>query len=124
MAGYETQGYMHMEFKRVLAVARVAIISATCAASMAVSPTAATTTDPQASVAADKAIADRVQAALHADPNLLSRHIKVSVEKGAVVLRGFVFSDWDMRTALRDAKKAAGDIPVVNNMSIKGSERR
>jgi osmotically-inducible protein OsmY len=86
-------------------------------------PAAAATTDQAASVAADKTIADRVQAALKADPNVLSRHIRVSVEKGAVVLRGFVYSDWDLRTALRVAKEAAGDTPVVNNLSIKTGGR-
>ena len=119
---------MNTVFKRkaVLAVARavMGVVIMTCIAmSIAMPPTAAAATGQDAGVAADKAIADRVQAALKADPYLLSRHIKVSVEKGSVVLRGFVFSDWDLRTALRVAQKAAGETPVVNNLSIKAGER-
>ena len=109
----------------VVTCVTMGVVSMTCnAISIGTPPTAADTTDQDAGAATAKIIADRVQAALQADPNVLSRHIKVSVEEGAVVLRGFVFSDWDMRTALRVARKAAGDTPVVNYLSIKGSERR
>jgi osmotically-inducible protein OsmY len=119
---------MNTVFKRraVLEVARVAmgVMIATCIAiSIGTPPTAAATPDQDSAVAADKTTAARVQAALKADPNLLSRHIQVSVEKGAVVLRGFVFSDWDLRTALRIAQKASGEAPVVNNLSIKTGGR-
>jgi osmotically-inducible protein OsmY len=61
---------------------------------------------------------------LHADPYFYDRHVTVSVENGAVVLRGFVFSDWDLRDALRLAKQAAGDSQVVDNLSIKEGGRR
>jgi len=66
----------------------------------------------------------RVTAALHADPYFYDEHVSVSVEKGAVVLRGFVFSDWDLRDALRLARSAAGDSTVVDNLSIKEGGRR
>jgi|SRR5271165_492079 len=69
--------------------------------------------------AAKEALRHRVQAALHADPYFYDRHVTVSIENGAVVLRGFVFSDWGLRDALRIAKEAAGDTPVVDNLSIK-----
>jgi osmotically-inducible protein OsmY len=120
---------MNAVFKNraALTVACVAmsVVSMTCIATIIeAQPTVAATADQDAGAIADKTLAERVQAALKADPNLLSRHIKVSVEKGAVVLSGFVFSDWDLRTALRDAKKVAGDTQVVNNLSIKASERR
>jgi osmotically-inducible protein OsmY len=66
----------------------------------------------------------RVVAALHTDPYFYDRHVTVSVENGVVVLRGFVFSDWDLRDALRLAKEAAGDSKVVDNLSIKEGGRR
>jgi BON domain len=66
----------------------------------------------------------RVTAALHADPYFYDAHVSVSVEKGAVVLRGFVFSDWDLREALRLARTAAGDNTVVDDLSIKEGGRR
>ncbi|MDB6108101.1 MAG: hypothetical protein JWO52_8100 [Gammaproteobacteria bacterium] len=72
----------------------------------------------------DAELEKRVTAALHADPYFYDRHVTVSVEKGAVVLRGFVFSDWDLREAVRIASKAAGDRRVIDNLSIKQSGRR
>ena len=66
----------------------------------------------------------RVTAALHSDPYFYDAHVTVSVEQGAVVLRGFVFSDWDLRDALRIASKAAGDRRVVDNLSIIQGGRR
>jgi osmotically-inducible protein OsmY len=67
---------------------------------------------------------NRVTAALHADPYFYDEHVSVSVEKGVVVLRGFVFSDWDLREALRLARTAAGDSTVVDDLSIKEGGRR
>jgi osmotically-inducible protein OsmY len=61
----------------------------------------------------------RVQDALHSDPYFYDRHVAVSVENGAVVLRGFVSSEWDLRDAIRIATKAAGDARVVDNLTIK-----
>jgi osmotically-inducible protein OsmY len=70
-------------------------------------------------VLANEELAERVKAALHADPYFYDEHVTVSVEQGAVVLRGFVFSDWDLRDAIRIAKKAAGDRQVIDNLTIK-----
>jgi osmotically-inducible protein OsmY len=72
-----------------------------------------------ASLVADEDLKNRVKTALHNDPYFYDAHVTVSVEKGSVVLRGFVFSDWDLRDALRIARKAAGNSPVVDNLSIK-----
>jgi hypothetical protein len=40
------------------------------------------------------------------------------------VLRGFVFSEWDLRNAIRIARKAAQDRQVVDDLSIKEGGRR
>jgi osmotically-inducible protein OsmY len=69
--------------------------------------------------ATDDELGKRVQAALHSDPYFYDEHVSVSVENGDVVLRGFVFSDWDLRDAIRIARQAAGDRRVVDNLSIK-----
>ena len=61
----------------------------------------------------------RVKDALHSDPYFYDEHVTVSVENGAVVLHGFVSSEWDLRDAIRIASKAAGDRRVVDNLSIK-----
>ena len=72
----------------------------------------------------DQALVERVQAALQADPYVFNKHIRVSVESGAVALKGFVFSDWDLRSAVRIATKAAGNTKVINNLTIKAAEHR
>jgi osmotically-inducible protein OsmY len=76
------------------------------------------------SAPADEELKERVQAALHADPYFYDQHVTVSVDKGAVVLRGFVFSDWDLQEAIRIAGQAAGDRRVIDNLSIKQGGRR
>jgi osmotically-inducible protein OsmY len=45
--------------------------------------------------------------------------VTVSVEKGHVILKGFVYNDWDLRDTLKIARTAPGDVPVVDNLSIK-----
>jgi len=84
----------------------------------------AASTTQGADSAENEELRKRVTAALHADPYFYDEHVTVSVEKGAVVLRGFVFSDWDLRDALRIARKAAGGKPVIDNLSIKLGGRR
>jgi osmotically-inducible protein OsmY len=71
-----------------------------------------------APAAAAGELASRVQNALHADPYFYDKHVTVSVEQGAVVLRGFVLSSLDLLDALRIARKAAGDHRVIDNLSI------
>jgi osmotically-inducible protein OsmY len=73
---------------------------------------------------ADEELKKRVKTALHNDPYFDDEHVTVSVEKGVVVLRGFVFSDWDLRDAIRIAKKAAGDTQVIDNLAIKQGGRQ
>jgi osmotically-inducible protein OsmY len=68
--------------------------------------------------AADEQLQERVKAALHADRYFLDRHVEVSVKDGVVVLTGLVFSDWDLRDALRIARKAAGENLVVNSLTL------
>jgi osmotically-inducible protein OsmY len=77
-----------------------------------------------AAVSPSGELRERVQAALHADPYFYDKHVNVTVEKGAVVLRGFVLSDWDLQEAIRIAGKAAGDRRVIDDLSIKQGGRR
>jgi osmotically-inducible protein OsmY len=73
---------------------------------------------------ADRELAARVRTALHADPYFDDEHVSVSVANGAIVLRGFVFSDWDLRDAIRIARAAAGDRRVIDDLSIQEGGRR
>ncbi|MDB6084350.1 MAG: hypothetical protein JWN43_2231 [Gammaproteobacteria bacterium] len=81
--------------------------------------------DPHASTGSQQApstdsdLTTRVKNALHSDPGLYDKHIDVSMEKGKVVLRGFVTSAEDLQKAMRAATAAAGDGKVVNNLTIK-----
>jgi len=79
---------------------------------------------PPVTPGADETLRLRVQDALHSDPYFYDAHVTVSVENGDVVLRGFVFSDWDLRDALRIAGNAAGDKRVIDYLSIKLGGRR
>ena len=72
----------------------------------------------------DVDLKDRVQLALHADRYFYDGHVEVTVEHGVVHLNGLVFSDWDLRDAIRIATKAAGDRPVINNLTIVVGGRR
>ena len=67
---------------------------------------------------ADADLRDSVQFALHSDPYFYDAHVQVTVVHGVVHLRGLVFSDWDLRDAMRIASKAAGDRTVVDNLTI------
>jgi hypothetical protein len=61
----------------------------------------------------------KVRAALDADRMLLARLITVSLDdKGRVVLKGKVFSDWDLREALKTANAAASPDRVVDQLEI------
>ena len=48
----------------------------------------------------------------------------MSVKEGVIVLNGFVFSDWDMRDAVRIANRAAAGNRVVNDLAIEVGGRR
>ena len=72
----------------------------------------------------DADLRDSVQFALHADPYFYDGHVQVSVDHGVVHLHGLVFSDWDLRDAMRIAGKAAGDRRVINNLTIVEGGRR
>ena len=67
---------------------------------------------------ANEQVKERVQAALRSDPYFLGAHVDVSIEDQSVVLRGLVFSDWDLRDALRIARKVAGNSRVIDDLSI------
>ncbi len=102
------------------AVCGLAGFAAPTGAQSALTPTAGlSASDADAADTANAELRKRVADALHVDPYFYDEHVTVSVEKGTVVLRGFVMSSWDLQEALRIARKAAGDRPVVDNLSIK-----
>jgi osmotically-inducible protein OsmY len=71
-----------------------------------------------------EAVRERVQIALHADPYFYDGHVTVSVENDNIVLRGLVFSDWDLMDALRIANRAACKQRIIDNLSLVVGGRR
>jgi osmotically-inducible protein OsmY len=78
---------------------------------------------PAGALAASAAVVDRVRSALEAAPYLYDRHIDVSVREGNVILTGFVFSDWDLRDALRIAESAAKPHRVIDGLHLEEGGR-
>ena len=87
-------------------------------------PSVVATVTQAADPVADEEIRRRVEGALHSDPYFYDAHVAVSMEKGDVLLGGFVSSDWDLLDALRIARKAAGNRRVVDNLSIELGGRK
>jgi osmotically-inducible protein OsmY len=85
---------------------------------------AAAAASPSIYSAPDAEVRDRVQLALHDDPYFYDAHVQVSVDDGVVHLHGLVFSDWDLRDAMRIASKAAGDHRVIDNLTLIQGGRR
>jgi hypothetical protein len=74
--------------------------------------------------AADRQLQTSVENALLSDPYFYSTHVAVSVKNGTVFLEGFVFSDWDLRDAIRIATKAADGARVVDDLTIEVGGRK
>jgi osmotically-inducible protein OsmY len=79
---------------------------------------------PPEVAAADEATAERVYAALNADPIYFFRHVDVRVDRGVTQLSGYV---WDVE-ALYKAKRIAAKVPgvtrVVDQMELEREGRR
>jgi osmotically-inducible protein OsmY len=90
---------------------------------LTVQPFSAQAQDQSASSASQAAVADsdaaaKVKSALNSNPTFDGRHVDVAMDKGNVVLSGFVQSSRALQDATRIATKAAGDHKVVNHLSI------
>ena len=85
---------------------------------------AAAVAAPSNQSALDAEVQNRVELALHDDPYFFDSHVEVSVDAGVVHLHGLVFSDWDLRDAMRIAGKAAGDRRVIDNLTLIQGGRR
>ncbi|MFI4889570.1 MAG: BON domain-containing protein [Steroidobacterales bacterium] len=77
------------------------------------------TTRREPDPAADAALAQTAAAALHADPFFYDAHVTVTVRNGILTLHGIVFDEWDLRDALRLARRVPGVHRVVNDLEIK-----
>ena len=79
----------------------------------------ARTMDQRGQAGADSDVVMRVKTALDSKSTFDAKHVDVTVDKGNVVLNGFVQSNRDLLDATQIATKAAGDRKVVNKLTIK-----
>jgi osmotically-inducible protein OsmY len=72
---------------------------------------------------ADQVLQHQVQLALEENRYFLADHLNIEVRNGVVTLTGQVFDEWDLRIALREARRVAGVRRVVNALEfIQGGE--
>jgi len=72
----------------------------------------------QPETAADAELNKQVETAMRSDRYFYDYHVTAMTRDGVVFLRGLVFDDWDMRTAIRLSKRVAGVKRVVNQLEI------
>jgi len=68
--------------------------------------------------AADEKTRRQVEQALHSDRFFYDEHVTVTIKNGVVTLQGIVFDDWDVRTAMRIARKTPGVKRVVTDFYV------
>jgi hyperosmotically inducible protein len=67
---------------------------------------------------ADKAMAERVEAALNADRSLFAKHISAHADNGVVRLTGYVWESSDFEEATYIASNVPGVTKVVNDLEL------
>ena len=72
----------------------------------------------EAQVAADKAMAERVEAALGSDKALFAKHITAHADNGVVYLTGYVWEAGDFQEAVETAQSVPGVTKVVNDLEL------
>jgi osmotically-inducible protein OsmY len=89
-------------------------------AGTAIAIVACTSAPPRSNLerTADVETADRVQAALFADPNLYARHIDIAVDRGVVHLGGYVWENGDFQRARNDVAGLRGVRSVLTEMEL------
>jgi hypothetical protein len=81
-------------------------------------PIVVTGTKPRDSVA-DARLKKDVETAMRSDRYFCDEHVTVTIMNGVVALRGIVFDEWDLRSAIRISKKVSGVKRVINDLEIK-----
>ena len=77
------------------------------------------TAKKQVEPVADEQVKRQVETALYSDAFFYDEHVSVTIKNGVVTLHGIVFDDWDLRSAMRIAKRMPGVKKVVNDLDIK-----
>jgi osmotically-inducible protein OsmY len=69
---------------------------------------------------ADVELNKQVETAMHANRYFYDEHVTATTKDGVVILRGLVFDEWDVRTAIRISKRIAGVKRVISQLEIGG----
>ncbi|HEY3852297.1 MAG TPA: BON domain-containing protein [Steroidobacteraceae bacterium] len=93
-------------------------LAATSTPAIAQDPSAQTM-DQRGQAGAESDVLMRVKTALDSNSTFDAKHVDVTMDKGNVVLNGFVQSNRELLHAAQIATKAAGDRKVVNKLTIK-----
>ena len=67
----------------------------------------------------DAEVVKQVETAIRSNPFFYDEHVTVTIKDGVITLEGLVFDEWDMRHAIRVAKKITGVKRVINDLEVK-----
>lgn len=89
-------------------------MAVTCALAACASAPARSTSQQ----AEDKAVAERVEAALNSDKALYAKHITAHADNGVVSLTGYVWESSDFEEAVFVAENVPGVTKVINQLEL------
>ena len=96
------------------------LLQAASAALLGIALSACATQPPRTTEerAQDAALAQRVEAALNADPRIYARHVDVTSNRGVITLGGLIWTNEDYVLAKRDAALVPGVVRVDASMDL------
>ena len=97
-------------------IKRVPYVAAALLSGVAACASGPPETDAQAQ--ADKALSEKVEAALNADKQLFAKHITAHADNGVVRLTGYVWEASDFEEANYIASNVPGVTRVVNDLEL------
>ena len=66
----------------------------------------------------DAEVKERVETAMRSNPYFPDEHVTVTIKDGVVTLHGFIYDEWDLRVAMRIARRTPGVKRVINDLEI------
>jgi hypothetical protein len=66
----------------------------------------------------DAEVKEQVETAMRSNPYFPDEHVTVTIKDGVVTLHGFIYDEWDLRVAMRIARRTHGVKRVINDLEI------
>jgi hypothetical protein len=66
----------------------------------------------------DAEVKEQVESAMRSNPYFPDEHVTVTIKDGVVTLHGFIYDEWDLRVAMRIARRTLGVKRVINDLEI------